>query len=70
MENQRYDYSAISFLLSLYKDFKQGFTSLRFLPLEKNLFLRLSETDTVPSILKAYEDQNAYIGIATKEIKT
>jgi hypothetical protein len=70
MENQGYDYSEITFLRSLYKNCKQGFTNLRSIPLGKNLFLTLSEIDTVPSILKAYEDQNAYFGTATEEVKT
>lgn len=67
MEIQPHDHSTTTFLKSLYKNCEQGFINLRFLPLMKNLFLQLSEIDTVPSILKAYEGQNAHFGVATRE---
>ena len=61
------EHSTITFLKSLYKNCEQGFINLRFLPSGKNLFLPLSEIDSVPSILKAYEGQNAHFGVATRE---
>lgn len=57
---------SITFLESLYQHCDGGFINLRFLPSAKNLFIPLSEIDSISAIMEAYKGQNAYFGIATR----
>lgn len=57
---------AITFLKSLYQHCEEGFINLRFLPSAKNLFIPLSNIDSIPTILEAHKNQNTYFGVGTR----
>jgi len=63
---QKNNYTSVDFLSSLYKYCRDGYINLRFLPLGKNLFIPLSEVDSIPTILKKFKNENAYFGVATR----
>ena len=61
------EHGAIPFLKSLYRNCSQGSINLRFLPSGKNLFLSLSEIDSIPEILDANQRENVHFGVATRK---
>jgi hypothetical protein len=70
MRNQNYEHPVTTLLKSLYKNCDQGHTNLRFLPLEKTLFVTLSEISTVPSKSKTYKAQSTHFGVVIREVRT
>ncbi|GEM_PF-673359 len=57
---------AVTFFKSLYQHCRGGFVNFRLLPSAKNIFLPLSKIDSIPAILEANKEQNAYFGAATR----
>jgi len=66
MPNKQNEHSAVFFLKALYQHCDEGFINLRFLPPGENLFIPLSQIDSIPSALEAHKCQNAYFGVATR----
>jgi DNA-binding transcriptional regulator GbsR (MarR family) len=66
VKKQTNEHAAITFLRHLYKHCDEGFINFRFLPSAKNLFIPLSNIDSIPAILEANKEQNAYFGVATR----
>lgn len=66
MDKQAKEHQAVTFLKSLYKNCKEGYINLRFLPSGVNKFIPLSEIDNIPAILEEYKDQNAFFGVAIR----
>lgn len=56
----------IPFLKSLFDHCEKGFINLRFLPSAKNLFIPLSEIDSIPTILESRKGKNIYFGVSTR----
>jgi hypothetical protein len=69
MESQGHEHPSINFLKSLYRNCDQGFVNIRFLPSAKNIFIPLSEIDTIPSFLESHKYEDAYFAVATRENK-
>jgi hypothetical protein len=59
-------YGATEFLKFLYQSCDGGSINLRFLPSTKNLFIPLSEIDSIPAILEVRKGENIFFGIATR----
>ncbi|NWF91927.1 MAG: AAA family ATPase [Syntrophaceae bacterium] len=58
---------AVTFLKSVYQYCRRGFINLRFLPSGENMFIPLSEIDSILSILEAHRSQNVFFGVATRK---
>jgi len=66
LERKINEHQTINFLRSLYQHCDEGFINLRFLPSKKSLFIPLSETDSISTILEAHKVQNIYYGVAAR----
>jgi hypothetical protein len=67
MDKQIKEHQGVTFLKSLFKNCKEGYINLRFLPSGVNKFIPLSEINNIPAILEANKYQNAFFGVATRE---
>lgn len=66
MQKKNDEHSTINFLKFLYQHCNGDFINVRFLPSAKNLFIPLSEIESIPAVLEAHKGQNAYFGVATR----